>query len=65
MKFKSISGECPEKCKDIIGLNINTGQMEFGFVSQVDIDNGSWADGMLCDFSYEITHWAYAEMSSV
>ena len=39
---------------DVIGLNIKTGQMEFGFRSTEDTRASRWLD-----FSFPLTHWMY------
>lgn len=45
----------PEYGYDVLGMNIDSGKVDFGFRSLVDTDIYKWVD-----FEFEVTHWAYA-----
>lgn len=49
------TGEMPDIADDVLCMNVDSGDCEFGFRSGVDTDDVYWAD-----FSFPVTHWAYA-----
>ena len=61
MGWVRVLDKIPNVAEDILAGNNETGQVEFGFLSQVDIDNGHPKRGWWCDFSFRVTHWMYID----
>lgn len=60
MEWVSVYDQLPETGVSVIGIDMESGQMEFGFRSEVDIEPEQWVD-----FGFPLTHWAYSEPPTV
>ena len=56
MEWISVKDRLPEVSEDILAWGPE-GDVELGFLSQVDIDNGHPENGGWCDFYFTVTHW--------